>query len=81
MVEFYRIGRVKRKREVLEETSLLAVCRVLLRNAYNNQRHHESSNNVAPADVYFGRDKEIIEKRNGLTLALRRQQQLQRIGV
>lgn len=51
---------------------------------YNNQRYHESLDNVTPADVYVGRDKEIIKKRNKLkeqTLALRRQQHLQRAGV
>jgi transposase InsO family protein len=51
---------------------------------YNNERYHESLNNVTPADVYFGREKEIIKKRNKLkeqTLALRRRQYLQVAGV
>ncbi|TDS08876.1 integrase-like protein [Sphingobacterium paludis] len=30
---------------------------------YNNRRYHESLNNLTPADVYYGRSGQIIEKR------------------
>lgn len=45
-------------------------------NYYNNERYHESLGNLTPADVYFGRDQEIIEQRNKIkekTLSERRQ--------
>jgi hypothetical protein len=51
---------------------------------YNTQRYHGVLKNVTPADVYFGRDQEIIEKRNKLKeqiLAFHRQQYLQIAGV
>jgi len=35
-------------------------------NYYNNERYHEAINNMIPADVYFGRDREIAEQRREL---------------
>ena len=35
---------------------------------YNNERYHESLDNVTPADVYYGRHTEIITRREQLKL-------------
>ena len=48
---------------------------------YNHQRYHESLNNVTPSDVYFGRDKAILQQRERIkrkTLETRRLQHRQR---
>ena len=31
---------------------------------YNNERYHESLSNVTPADVYFGRQYEVLNERS-----------------
>jgi transposase InsO family protein len=46
---------------------------------YNNKRYHEALDNVAPADVYYGRYREIITRREQLkqqTLKARRRYNL-----
>ena len=46
---------------------------------YNNKRYHEALNNVTPADVYYGRHREIMTRREQLkqqTLKARRRYNL-----
>ncbi len=50
---------------------------------YNHLRYHESLNNVTPADVFFGRDQQILSRREQIkqrTLAQRKIEHL-RTGV
>jgi transposase InsO family protein len=42
---------------------------------YINARYHESLNNVAPADVYFGRDKAIPREREKIKVRRTRTRQ------
>jgi transposase InsO family protein len=46
-------------------------------NYYNNHRYHQALNNVTPADVYYGRDREVLTKREQIkkkTMLLRRKE-------
>ena len=43
----------------------------------NNQRYHESLNNVTPADVDFGRDKPILRERKRIKKQTIQQRRLQ----
>jgi hypothetical protein len=47
---------------------------------YNNERYHESLDNMTPADVYFGRVEEVKSRRERIkqaTMAERRRQHRQ----
>ena len=47
---------------------------------YNHHRYHESLDNLTQASVFFGKQKEVLSKRNEIkirTLEQRRQQYLQ----
>ena len=51
---------------------------------YNNQRYHESLDNMTPVSIYYGKEKEVQSERNKIkreTMALRRQQNLVPVGV
>jgi transposase InsO family protein len=44
---------------------------------YNNQRYHESLNNVTPADFYFSRDRAILRQREKIRANTIKQRRLQ----
>ena len=50
---------------------------------YNDERYHESLQNVTPKDVYFGRQNEVLEKREDIKLITmkkrRKNHQLQKL--
>jgi putative transposase len=51
---------------------------------YNDQRYHESLDNLTPADVYFGKAKQVLSKRDEIkrkTLQQRKTQNMQVIEV
>ena len=48
-------------------------------NFYNNDRYHESINNLKPVDVYNGKSFEILDRREEIkrkTMNIRRRQNL-----
>jgi len=51
---------------------------------YNNQRYHESLDNMTPVSIYYGKEKEVQSEREKIkreTMSLRRQQNLVPVGV
>jgi putative transposase len=46
---------------------------------YNHQRYHESLDNLTPADVYFGRAKEVLTKRNQIKKQTMQRRRLQNL--
>jgi len=51
---------------------------------YNNERYHESLDNLTPADIYFGKFEEVMTRREEIKrkkLRQRRRQNLQLVNV
>ena len=47
---------------------------------YNNERYHESLDNVTPADMYFGRHQEILSERQVIKLETLRKRRAENLG-
>jgi putative transposase len=50
-------------------------------NYYNHQRYHESLDNLTPADVYFGRAKEVLTKGDQVKKQTMQQRRLQNLQL
>jgi len=50
-------------------------------NYYNHQRYHESLDNLTPADIYFGRAKEVLTKRDQVKKQTMQQRRLQNLQL
>jgi len=48
---------------------------------YNHQRYHGSLDNLTAADVYFGRKKEVLNKRDEIKIQTLRQRRLHNLQV
>ena len=46
---------------------------------YNHQRYHESLDNLTPADVYFGREKEVLGKQERIKQRTLRERRLKNL--
>lgn len=47
---------------------------------YNNRRYHESLDNLTPADVYYGRDKLILTRREEIKMKTLKQRKLRNLN-
>lgn len=47
---------------------------------YNNERYHETLDNVTPADMFFGRHQEILSERQVIKLETLRKRRAENLG-
>jgi len=48
---------------------------------YNNERYHEALDNVTPADVYFGRRRNIVSERENIKHQTMRRRRMQNLNI